>query len=57
MQCNNTLSMNHDSHCHSIQLYHDTIMDKYITASDSCIPHTSELFSNHTNIAGWNGIV
>jgi hypothetical protein len=57
IQCNNALCTDHDNHCHSIQIFHDTLMDKCITASDFCIPCTSEMSKNHTNIAGWNDIV
>ena len=32
-------------------------MDKCITASDLCIPYTSDKSGNHANIAGWNDIV
>jgi len=28
MQCDNTPCMDHDGHCHSVQIFHDTVMDK-----------------------------
>ena len=52
------LCSNHDEHIYNIQLFiHIYIVDMCLSASEMCIPHTSDNCNGSHNIAGWNDIV
>ena len=55
--CTNPLCNDHDVHVEQIQLFHDSIVDMCLLASELCIPHTSDNNNISSNIAGWNDIV
>ena len=57
IQCINPQCDKRSEHCRSIQLFHDSIIDKCLISSELCIPHTSDKGHRPSNIAGWNDIV
>ena len=57
LHCTDPLCYNHTEHCQSIQLFHDSIVDKCLISSESCIPYTSSPGDKSKSVAGWNEIV
>ena len=57
IECTNPLCSNHDEHIYNIQLFHYSIVDMCLSATEMCIPHTSDNCNGSHNIAGWNDIV
>ena len=57
IRCDNVMCNDRANHCDRIQVFHDSLVNACLLASDSCIPKTGSKPVKTRNVAGWSEYV